>query len=70
MFIELRIAEDVCAKARPCQICVDTCPVDAFLLENGKAVVNPTNEDECILCNFCLDKCPTNAVTIKKLYDD
>ena len=68
MFIELRIAEDACAKARPCQICVENCPVDIFRSEDGKAIVNHANEDECLLCDLCLSKCPVKAITLKKLY--
>ena len=68
MFIELRIAEDACTEARPCQSCVDNCPVDIFQLEDGKVVVNHVNEDECTLCDLCLSKCPVRAITLRKLY--
>jgi NAD-dependent dihydropyrimidine dehydrogenase PreA subunit len=41
--------------------CIDTCPVEALSLENGKAVVD---EDECIDCGACVDACPNGALSL------
>lgn len=41
--------------------CIDTCPVEALSLENGKAVVD---EDECIDCGACVEVCPNGALSL------
>lgn len=48
-----------------CQICVKSCPQDAFTFENYLAKIN---YEKCINCGICATKCPTNAIhsTLKK----
>jgi len=43
-------------------ICVDTCPVSVFEMQNGKAV--PVNMSECISCEACVEGCPEKAITV------
>ena len=40
--------------------CVNSCPVDMFSLEDGKAVAK--NLNECIECCVCVSVCPTGAI--------
>ncbi|MDR2352886.1 MAG: ferredoxin family protein [Deltaproteobacteria bacterium] len=42
--------------------CVDTCPVDVYKIEDGKAV--PVNADECVGCESCIEACEVKAITI------
>ncbi|MEG0729852.1 MAG: RnfABCDGE type electron transport complex subunit B [Cetobacterium sp.] len=42
-----------------CGICVKACPVDAIIVENNLARINP---DKCIECGLCAVKCPTKAI--------
>jgi ferredoxin len=48
------------AKCTGCGDCVDTCPVEALSVENGKAQVN----DECIDCGACVNACPSDAISL------
>lgn len=49
-----------------CRLCVDVCPQQSLLLENGLPVV--INQD-CFLCGHCRAVCPADAVTIPHLPD-
>ena len=44
------------------------CPVDIFDSNNGKLIIKPEREDECILCGLCLQTAPPGALSIHKLY--
>lgn len=49
-------------KCEGCGDCVDVCPTEAIVLENGKAIVS---EDDCADCGACEPVCPTEAITIE-----
>lgn len=42
-----------------CTACIDSCPVDAIKLENGKPVIDIEN---CTECGDCVASCPVQAV--------
>lgn len=44
-----------------CGICVDTCLMDAILLDDLKAQVD---SDLCCGCQLCAENCPTNSINI------
>ncbi len=44
-----------------CGACIDTCPVEALKMEDGKAVVDA---ETCIDCGACVDSCPVEAITL------
>jgi len=45
--------------------CVDVCPVEVFVLQNGKAV--PVNMDECLGCASCVEVCEHDAISVEEL---
>ena len=45
-----------------CGFCADSCPVDAIVIENGRAVMS---RKRCIMCLCCHELCPENAVSIR-----
>ena len=44
-----------------CEACVDSCPVEAIVMEDGKATVT----DECIDCGACVDECPVESIEME-----
>ena len=48
-------------KCTGCGACIDVCPVEAVVLEDGKANVD---EDTCVECGRCADECPNDAITL------
>jgi len=48
-------------KCNGCETCVDTCPVEAIAMADGKAKID---EDECIDCGQCIDECPAEAISL------
>lgn len=52
-------------KCRKCRICVDSCPVEAMVLNSGDD--HPKiDHDKCIKCMCCHEMCPYQAVYIHK----
>jgi NAD-dependent dihydropyrimidine dehydrogenase PreA subunit len=47
-----------------CGICVATCPMDVFRLDNnaGKSVI--TYPEDCQICHLCCVYCPKQAITV------
>jgi ferredoxin len=43
-----------------CKLCVDTCPMDAIQLLDGKAEIDP---DTCFNCRVCISACPEGAIS-------
>lgn len=43
-----------------CTLCVQSCPVKAIAMKNGKAVIDPV---KCTNCGLCASKCPVKAIT-------
>lgn len=42
-----------------CQICVRSCPEEAFTFDNNLAKIN---YEKCVNCGICAEKCPTKAI--------
>jgi len=42
-----------------CGICIRECPVNAIVMEDGKAVIDM---EKCIRCKKCHEICPQKAV--------
>lgn len=47
-------------KCDGCGECVDICPAEVYVIEEGIAV--PVNIDECTECCSCVEVCPTEAI--------
>ena len=45
-----------------CKACVNACPVDVFMIEEGKA--KPNNIEMCMACRFCEVECPNTAIKV------
>ena len=43
-----------------CGLCIESCPVNAIIL-NGVAIVD---ENKCTGCGICVDKCPLDAIAM------
>ena len=43
-----------------CAACVDMCPVNALVVEDGKVKVT----DDCIDCGACVSSCPVEALAL------
>jgi len=48
-------------KCTGCGTCVDACPVEAIVMEDGKAKVT----DDCVDCGACIDECPVEAIVME-----
>jgi uncharacterized Fe-S center protein len=46
-------------KCSGCEACISRCPVGAWAVVDGEAVVDT---DRCIGCGLCVTACPTGAV--------
>ena len=51
-------------------ICVDTCPVNVFKLDEKTGKAKVVNTDECTECLACQENCPEEAITVDEEYDD
>ncbi|MHA2352274.1 MAG: 4Fe-4S binding protein [Candidatus Thorarchaeota archaeon] len=52
-----------------CEKCIHACPTHVFVQiedESGRQVVDPVNEDDCILCLVCEIVCPVEAISIER----
>ena len=56
------IAYVVKEKCTGCKVCMNTCPKDAMIFNNGKVEII---EDKCIGCMVCANACPVNAIISK-----
>lgn len=45
-----------------CELCINSCPINAISIENGKAKIN---EVLCKGCGICLSYCPKDALDLK-----
>ncbi len=69
MFVRLAVDAELCAREPQCRECVQSCPVDIFLRDEGEtARIVGDSEDECILCDQCVERCPVDAVSLSRLY--
>jgi ferredoxin len=48
-----------------CGECADVCPVLAFELKDGKAVL--VNAEECLGCECCIEFCEEWAITVEEI---
>ena len=70
MFIRVEVDPEAAADAELAKKLVAVCPVNIFDLDaDGKVVVVPENEDECVLCDLCVQAAPPGRVRIVKLYE-
>ncbi len=58
--VEIKIDKEKCVG---CNNCIDSCPVNLYTLNDGKAVVSGNIED-CVLCRACEATCPVSAIEI------
>ncbi len=42
--------------------CVEVCPVDCIIFEDGPDRMLYIDPDECIDCGACIDPCPVDAI--------
>ena len=70
MFIRVEVDPEAAADRELAKKLVEVCPVNIFDLDaDGKAVVVPENEDECVLCDLCVQAAPDSRVRVLKLYE-
>ncbi len=69
MFIRVEVDPQAAADRELAKKLAEVCPVNIFDLDaEGKAVVVPENEDECVLCDLCVQAAPAGQVKVHKLY--
>jgi NAD-dependent dihydropyrimidine dehydrogenase PreA subunit len=61
--VKITIEYDKC-KGAECAECVDVCPMEVFIIEGDKIIIQ--NADECSACEVCMDVCPTEAVEVEE----
>lgn len=49
-----------CAAAQGCRVCVDTCPLDAIRVRDGRVELSKSS---CESCGLCVSACPSEALT-------
>jgi len=59
-FEDLQIGIDE-SKCTGCEECVMACPVDVFVMVEGKSTAK--NISECIECMACVNVCPVDAIS-------
>ena len=45
-----------------CGACVEACPVDAIIVQDGKARIDA---EKCVECGVCEGECPTDAISVE-----
>jgi NAD-dependent dihydropyrimidine dehydrogenase PreA subunit len=50
-----------------CQLCLDTCPVEAIYMQDGKAAIDV---DVCHRCGACFAACPQGAISEAKVLEN
>jgi len=48
-------------KCTGCETCLESCPSEAIVMEDGVAKVN----DDCVDCGSCVDECPVEAIEMQ-----
>ena len=48
-------------KCTGCETCVESCPLEAIAMKDGKAVID---EETCGDCGACIDACPVEAISL------
>jgi len=49
-------------KCNGCGDCVESCPLDAIAMNDGKSTVDP---ETCGDCGACIDACPSEAISVQ-----
>ena len=49
---------------RGCTLCVDTCPVDVFVQDEGTETARVVREEDCIGCLSCHYVCPSQCIEV------
>jgi Na+-translocating ferredoxin:NAD+ oxidoreductase subunit B len=57
------VAEDDADLCVGCEDCIDRCQMEALVMTDGRAVLNP---DRCIGCGLCITTCPSGALTLAR----
>ena len=52
------VNKDTCSG---CGACVDSCPVEAIVMEGELAIISA---DDCIDCGACVGECPVEAISM------
>ncbi len=53
-----------CEKCIGCGMCLDVCPRDVFVMEEGKTRIS--RKDSCMECGACVMNCPVSALAVNK----
>ena len=54
---EIEVNNETCIG---CGECVDICPADVYVLQDGKSA--PVRMEDCINCCSCVEVCPTGSI--------
>lgn len=47
-----------------CGECVDVCPVEVYVMKDGKS--DPENAEECLGCESCVEVCEGHCITVEE----
>lgn len=61
MVVSPFLASHTTETCKGCGLCTKRCQMEAFHLDNQKAILNP---DRCIGCGLCVSTCPTQSITL------
>ena len=54
----------MCGVRAGCGICVETCPMDVYRLDDDTGKSKILYKEDCQICNLCRIYCPEDAITI------
>ena len=49
-------------KCTGCEGCLDSCPSEAIVMKDDKAIIVV---DNCVDCGACVDECPVEAISME-----
>lgn len=55
MFIDVAVQDRAFLRLAESRKLVEACPVEIFKIAGGEVIIDPEQEDECILCGRCLE---------------
>ena len=61
MAYNVNVDQDKCVG---CGECVDVCPVEVYVLKDGKS--EPENSEECLGCLSCTEVCESGAIQVEE----
>ena len=65
LLIRIELDEDKC---EGCGICVEKCPVEMYVLKDGKSIIVRNPQEDCELCRMCESECPQEAIRVIEEY--